>query len=74
MGKGKVSGGKNLLYTQFGLPRTMTVREASLQLGISDDTLRRMIHSGMVKAHRIGKKCFRVPVSEVVRLSKGGAK
>jgi excisionase family DNA binding protein len=62
------------LYTSIGIPRTVSVREAATQVGLSEDTLRRMIHAGSLVAHRVGKKCFRIPVSELIRLSEGGAK
>lgn len=40
--------------------RLYSCREAAKVLDVSDDTVRRLIHSGKLEAVRIGKRCLRV--------------
>ena len=40
--------------------RLLSCREAAKLLDISDDTIRRLIHSGELDGVRIGKRCLRV--------------
>ena len=40
--------------------RLYSCREAAKVLDVSDDTIRRLIHSGKLEAVRIGKRCLRV--------------
>jgi excisionase family DNA binding protein len=40
--------------------RLYSCREAAKVLDVSDDTIRRLIHSGKLEAIRIGRRCLRV--------------
>jgi excisionase family DNA binding protein len=49
------------------VPGALSVRDASLQLGVSTSTIRRRIDDGELRSFRIGG-AIRIPTSEIARV------
>ncbi len=49
--------------------RFLSCQEAARILGLSDDTIRRLIHAGKLDAVRVGKRCLRVTAESVQRVA-----
>ena len=52
------------------MPDSMSIGEAANAIGISLDTLRRWDEAGKVRSYRTARGFRRIPVSEVVRLTR----
>jgi len=50
------------------MERHYSVEEAAERLGVSQETVRRWVRLGHIKAVRPGFRAWRIPVSEVARL------
>lgn len=70
-GHDQVEGGKNVPTDAQALPANdvpLTLQQAADQLQVTTDTVRSWIHSGRIRAWRVGPQQIRVSQSEVVRI------
>jgi excisionase family DNA binding protein len=51
--------------------RVITVREAAYRLSIAEISVRRMVQRKQLSVVRIGKRCIRIPLEDVDRISGG---
>lgn len=50
----------------------LKIKEASLFLGVSRDTLYRMIESGKITYYRVGAKAIRIKKSDLIQFVENG--
>ena len=48
-----------------------TIKEVAVIFGVSNETIRRWIRDGKIKAIKVNKRLFRIEDSEIERLKKG---
>lgn len=49
-----------------GFLKTVSIRRAAVALGVSESTIRRLLHAGAFpQAYRIGKNLVRIPIADL---------